>query len=468
MKKILFICLLLICFCAQAQSNKNIHAIANFNDTNLSRFGVDGGDIWNDCAAWHDPRNNREYAIAGSTDSIYFFDITDNKMVKSDVEYGSCNFATNRDYEVYQHYVYCVSDRATGVGQLQIFDLNYLPDSVHKVYESNSLSFFTHTIFIDSASKRMYMCSNTKTSGLSAMDVVSLADPINPVFLAELDVPKNGTGQKLFTRVHEMYARNDTVYLSCEYPGLFIYDLRNLNQQKILSVISNYPQNGYNHSSWLDDSGKYLMFTDENQGLSIKMYDVSDITNPKFVSVFNSSPQAMPHNAFWKGKYGIASSYQDGVVCWNLSDPYNPIKAGWFDTYQENSKIYSGFKGCWGVYPYLPSNKIIASDLRSGIWVLKIDSSAANDVNELEMISYLNLFPNPFKNIISINTGQNLESISISDIQGKVWVQKNLKLWPRNNTFEVDTENWPAGIYFAEVITDKGRTFKKAIKIQGE
>jgi hypothetical protein len=43
-----------------------------------------------------------------------------------------------------------------------------------------------------------------------------------------------------------------------------------------------------------------------------------------------------------------------------------------------------------------------------------------------------------------------------------------LKLWPRNNTFEVDTENWPAGIYFAEVITDKGRMVKKAIKIQGE
>jgi hypothetical protein len=264
-----------------------------------------------------------------------------------------------------------------------------------------------------------------------------------------------------------MYVRNDTAYLSCEYPGLFIYDLTNLNQQRILSVISNYPQNGYNHSSWLDDSGKFLMFTDENQGLSIKIYDVSDITNPKFVSIFNSNPQAMPHNAFWKGKYAIASAYHDGVVTWNLTDPANPIMAGWFDTNKEFPKVYNGFKGCWGVYPYLPSNKIIASDLRSGIWVLRIDSSSSA-VNDLYYSYQTNLFPNPFINKVIINTDQNLESINISDIQGRVWVQKNLKLWPRNNTFEVDTENWPAGIYFAEVITDKGRMVKKAIKIQGE
>jgi hypothetical protein len=158
--KILSISLLLICFFAKAQSNENMHAICQVSSA------YEFEQIWCGwwrylepyCTAWHDPRNNREYAIAGSTDSIYFFDITDNKMVKSDIEFGSCNYATNRDYEVYQHYVYCVSDRATGVGQLQIFDLNYLPDSVHKVYESNSLSFFAHTIFIDSASKRMYMC----------------------------------------------------------------------------------------------------------------------------------------------------------------------------------------------------------------------------------------------------------------------------------------------------------------------
>ncbi len=467
MKKIFTISLFLVCIFSKAQSSKNIHAITNFNDTSLSKWGVDGGDIWNDCSAWHDPRNDREYAIAGSTDSIYFFDITDNKMVKSDVEFGSCNYATNRDYEVYQHYVYCVSDRATGVGQLQIFDLNYLPDSVHKVYESNNLSFFSHTIFIDSASKRMYMCSNTKTGGLSAMDIVSLADPINPVFLAELDVPKNGNGQKLFTRVHEMYVRHDTAYLSCEYPGLFIYDLRNLSQQKIISVISNYPQNGYNHSSWLDDSGKYLMFTDENQGLSVKIFDVSDIVNPKFVSVFNSNPQAMPHNAFWKGKYAIASAYHDGVVCWNLADPYNPIKAGWFDTAKESPKVYNNYKGCWGVYPYLPSNKIIASDLRSGIWVLRVDSSASN-MNEISETQSLNIFPNPFSNKIFIHTEQKIESVSISDIQGRVWVQKNLKLCPSINTFEADTENWPIGVYFAEVITSQSRTIKKAIKIKGE
>ncbi len=459
-KLLLFVSIILFHFIANGQQAYKMKLLSTYNDSLLPK--VDVTDIWNDLTGWFDPIKNREYIIAGTTDSVYFFDITIPTQIKLVArQHGSSRFARNRDYETYKHYAYCVSDQASGIGALQIFDLQYLPDSVHKVYESNALGTFTHTIFVDSQSKRLYMSMNSKPGGFSALDVLSLENPENPLFLAELQVPKDPNNFDLFNAVHEMYVRNDTVYLSCENAGLFIFDLKNLSNQRLINIINSYPDRGYNHSSWLDKTGRYIMFTDENTGLDIKIYDLKNFTEPRFVSMFNSNPSAMPHNAFWYGDFAYVSSYHDGVRVYNVKDPSKPYQVAWYDTHPVEPEQYGGFKGCWGIYPFLPSKHIIASDLTSGIFVFEIDSSLVGNENIISNNLDFGFFPNPTHDNIFISGLENgVYDFTLFNISGI----KELHGTLGSNRNQIDLRHLAAGVYFLNVFNEKGNQTKKIIK----
>lgn len=386
----LFLAFLFLGLNLNAQQAYRITALDNFNNPEL-----EGTDIWNDITGWYQAEKGKEYAIFGSTDSIYFYEITtDNKLKFCDVKSGISKFALNRDYETYSHYAYCVSDQATGTGMLQIFDLRYLPDSVHEVYRSNELMWFSHTIFADSVSKRLYLCGNSGSGAPRTLRILSLEVPDSPFVLADLQVPAIN-GQSLFNYVHEMFVRNDTVYLSTGNTGLFIFDLSDLNNHRLLGKITQYPDQGYNHSSWLDASGKYLMFTDENTGLDVKIYDISNLDEPRFVSMFNSNLLATPHNAYWNGNFAYVSSYHDGVQVWDIKNPSSPQRVAWFDTHPVEPEMYGGYKGCWGLYPYLPSKRLIASDLTSGIWLFQLDSGLTSAPAVFGSTQGLTIYPNP-------------------------------------------------------------------------
>ncbi len=455
-----FLLFLLLQINVNAQDAYRMRKLASYNNPSLPK--VDGTDIWNDLTGYYDPIKNREYIICGGTDSIYVFDITDAANMKRIAAVsGASIFAKNRDYETFQHYAYCVSDQGSGIGALQIFDLQYLPDSFPEVYHSNVLGTYTHTIFVDSVSERLYMSSNSKPGGFSAMDIISISDPIHPVFLAELTVPTKSGGFPLFNVVHEMFAKNDTVYLSCGEAGLYIFDLRNLADQRLIGSINSYPDQGYNHSSWLDKTGKKIMFTDENAGLDIKIFDISSMNNPKFISQFNSNTFTTSHNAYWYGNFAYVSAYHDGVVVYDITDPSNPIKAAWYDTHPVSPEVYGGYKGCWGIYPYLPSKHIIASDLTAGIFVFEIDSALLGS-EEIEKIhNEITVFPNPSNGKIKISKeGIHFNQIKVFNTFGELQMQ----LFVNENRVEIDLSYLAQGLYFIECSSADGIYRKKILK----
>ena len=460
----------MISFCfvshAQQQQAYNISLLAHWNDSTLHR--CDDDQIWNNLTGWHDSIKNREYLIAGSCDSLYFFDITDpTKMIKCDVRDGAAHNAVNRDYDTYSHYMYCVSDRDNGNGTLQIYDLQYLPDSVHKVYDNNSFSITSHTLFIEAKTQRLYLCGNLHNYGGqngSSMFILSISNPEKPTYLGELS--KNSE----CSYTHEVYVRNDTAYCSCAYQGLFIYDVKNAANPLKLGSITSYPYNGYNHSSWLDSSGKYLMFTDEvPTGLPIKIFDISDIQNAKLVSTFNSNTGATPHNAKWKGRYAWASSYEDGVYTYDVINPVQPKVAGYYDTYMKNPVgVYSTYyHGCWGVYPFLPSGNIIASDISEGLFVLR--PSINFGIADLPTQNiYASIFPNPVSDILHIkipSQQRKLATLKITDRIGKIIVQKNITIENGENEFVLnDFQNVISGLYIIQIRTNDGFWSSKFLK----
>jgi choice-of-anchor B domain-containing protein len=447
-----------------AQSvSKNIELLGKWNNPQLPK--LNGYQIWSDLTTYYDSLNKREYVIAGSTDSIYFFDITNPaNIVLCAVESGNSRGVVNRDFECYSHYVYCVSDNGAR-GSLQVFDMRYLPDSVHKVYDSDSLAFNTHSIFIEAKSKRLYMCINRLSSGgVAGMDILSLENPEKPKWVSRLKVPTFGDGAPYFRNVHEVFVRNDTAYCSVEYHGIWIFDLRDLNKQRWLTAIREYPENGYNHSSSLDPTGRYLMFTDEiPKGMAIKIFDIQNIFEPKLVSLFRSNPVATAHNAHWVGNFAYVSYYHDGVYVFDLSNPAEPIVAGYYHTPATwPPESYDGYKGCWGVNTWLPSGNVVATDMTEGIFVLKPDPSITH-LPKTKLPQPISVFPNPFTNQFQTSIPIKLSNpaqIKIHNLRGELLLQK-ISLEP---TFETETNDWPAGIYTLQVQTLDGVWVQKIIK----
>jgi choice-of-anchor B domain-containing protein len=456
MKKYCWLFVFLPLFAWSQNDHFNLTVTAHFNDTSIPT--VDGDQIWSDVTGWHDTIKNKEYLIAGSPDSLYFFDITDpTKMIKCDVEFGHSRNAINRDYETYSHYVYCVSDRTSPLGSLQIFDLQYLPDSVHKVYDNDTFSINTHTVFIEAKSKRMYLCGNQyKPAGSRSMSILSLENPEHPTFLGELD--KN-LGCPY---THEVFVQNDTAFCSCGYNGLFIYDLTNPQQTKLISsVIAPYPGSGYNHSSWLDSTGRYMMFTDENQGSPIKVYDIKDIGAPDLITYFNSHGNALPHNAFWKGRFAYASSYEDGVYIYDMQHPellstsHTPPVAGYYDTYPQNAPgVYNGFHGCWGVWPFLPSGVILASDISEGLFVLQAFPTLSTQEWQSNIV-HTSVFPNPFKTEFNVQVQtQSSETVHfvVYTPEGKEVYKQDYSLQTGQNEVRIEpTRDLAPGLYLLRI-----------------
>jgi hypothetical protein len=285
------------------------------------------------------------------------------------------------------NYLYAVCDQ--GASTLQIIDLSNLPNSVTIIYDTDSLISTTHNIFIDTLNKKLYT-----TSG----KVFDISDPINPSFLFHMGF-----------FYHDLYVENDTGYFNCFSNGLQIYEMTT-NSPQYLGSLTSYPDQGTNHSGWKKDS-IYIM-ADENGGLSLKVIDVSDLNNLQVIALFNSgvlpSP-AVPHNLIIRDNFVYVSYYCDGLQVFDISNPNNPIKAGYYDTYPS---IYcSGFKGNWGVDPQLPSGIILVSDVQSGLFILEFDYNEESICDGDSL-----LFDTSYVNVDGFHISNTIDSLGYPDI----------------------------------------------------
>ncbi len=431
-----------------AQQSLNMTLLSNWDDNSLpSGWTGQYNDVW----GYADGQGN-EYAIIGAMLGSYIIDVTTptNPVV---VDYvpskDQFTLAVHRDYKTYSHYCYAVADE--GQNSLQIFDMQYLPDSVHVVYDSDQFSKRCHNLFI--SGDKLFLASNTVANNFNAMDVLSLANPESPTFLSSLFNPN-------FSHVHDVYVKNDTAYCSNGNAGLFIYNYANPVSPVLISSITAYPQQGYNHSSWLTDDSKYMVFADEDHGKALKVYDISDVQNPVLKGLFqsnllnvpNPSSQdgSIPHNPFIVGDKAIVSYYHDGVQIYDISNPTNPTQVAYYDTYPQ-ALNYSGYQGCWGVYPYLPSGIVLASDISNGLFVL--DASTVLGIadavpNAVSVTAYPNPFAQQLNVAVSGPVSGNIKAELVDMVGKQVYINNNV---PAGNTFSIPAGGLNQGVYFIRI-----------------
>ena len=87
----------------------------------------------------------------------------------------------------------------------------------------------------------------------------------------------------------------------------------------------------------------------------------------------------------------------------------------------------------------------------------KAPSSFELSLPEIEANKSITLFPNPATNTITINTSQEITSLTVVDQLGKVVLTKN-------ESATLDVSELQSGIYFIRIETEKGSVIKKFIK----
>jgi choice-of-anchor B domain-containing protein len=328
------------------------------------------------CWGYNQTSKNKEYAIVGSSKGTYFIDIT------APATPTVCDYVAGkhtspciwREIQTYQNFAYVVSDDGAP-NSFQIIDMQYLPDSVHVVYDGKNTYFErAHQLFV--SGNKLYVAGITfASSGTANMRVYSLATPTAPALLRTLsqDYPS-------ISYVHDMHVRNDTVYAHCGNQGLYVYKFTASNTFSALGSLTGYADAGYNHSSSLTKDGKTLVFCDEvPTGLRIKCADVSNLSNISVSSLFrpNTNTQFVGHNPYVVGdKYAFISCYEDGLNLYDISNPATPTLVAYFDTYPQgganagNNYGSGSYNGNWGAYPYFKSGLILACDMQNGIFIL--------------------------------------------------------------------------------------------------
>ena len=156
-----------------------------------------------------------------------------------------------------------------------------------------------------------------------------------------------------------------------------------------------------------------------------------------------------------------SSYYYDGIYVWNIADPLNPLLVGFYDT--STIPNANGYQGCWGVYPFLSSGKILASDMQNGLYVLELEESTVG-VNEHSGIpDGFELYPNPSQGYVYLSFDNSLTRefvVNIYSLTGqKVYSERINK-----STTKISTNVLNKGIYLVELSGETVLTKKLVVK----
>ena len=323
------------------------------------------GFKYSSCWGWVSP-DGREYALIGAYNGVSIIDLNGDSLRELQFIPGPPSIW--HEMKTWGNYAYCVSEGGMGV---QIVDLSGLPDTAvlvkNFIYisstppDSGKSNARSHTVTV--ADGYLY-CNGSLTWGPAGTVIFSLlADPTTPAFA--------GTYEPLY--IHDSYVRNDTLFGAAIYNGggLFIADVHDKANPVQITKIT-YAGSG-THNAWRSMDGRYVFTTDEigTTHHNMKVWDISNLPLWDSVTVYSASPVDIVHNVHVRGNYIYVAHYTAGMRVVDAHDPRNPIEVGYYDTYPGPS---GGYAGVWGVYPYFPSGKWIASDIETGLYVCRFDS----------------------------------------------------------------------------------------------
>lgn len=356
MKKIIFSFFVsLFAVAVYAQNHLNVTLAAH-----LPYPGQTCANIW----GYVDSLGN-EYALVGASNGLSIVNVTSPsapfEVKQIPVALPGNNNNLWREVETYGKYAYVTTEAGGG---LQIVNLSNLPGTnLPFTYWKPAIGMDTlksiHSLHIDNGKVYLYG-SNIGNQGAIIADVTT--NPMNPIYLGSYD-----------TRyIHDGYVRGDTLYACHIFDG----DCEIINLSNLAAGVSlaDFQTPGvFTHNSWLSKDSKTVFTTDEVDYSYLTAYDISNLNNIVERDRIQSNPGSgsTVHNVQILQKngvdYAVTSWYKDGFTIVDASRPDNLVQVGNYDT--DTTSSGTGEEHDWGVYPYLPSGTIVASDIQNGLFV---------------------------------------------------------------------------------------------------
>lgn len=114
----------------------------------------------------------------------------------------------------------------------------------------------------------------------------------------------------------------------------------------------------------------------------VHVFDVSDPGAPVLQGTFSTrNSRSHRQDGFYsvhntevaKGSQAFSSWYSDGIVWWDYADPAHPVRRGQFvpPAAVDESGIFPPVPIVWGVFLDRGRNLVLASDINSGLWILR-------------------------------------------------------------------------------------------------
>jgi len=357
-KSIIFFLLLSFSLLGFSQS-LNMSLVGTYHSSwNNSR----GSDIW----GWVDG-NGTEYALVCLRDRFSVVNLSNPASPTEEFYIDESNYQSNwRDVKTWGNYAYVTTEAYEG---LLIVDLTDMTGNTYwRVSTFTNPNNGNSVYFL--AAKNIYIDENGIAYIFGATDpALPATDPTQPNGVIFLDVASNPTNPEYLGGWQTFYSndgmvRGDTLWAVCIGEGeFFSVDVSDKANPIVMGQHSS-PTGPFTNNCWISDNGNYLFVSEEVSNGYIAAYDVTDLSNIIEVDKVQSTPgvPSSPKNVIVDGNFLICSYYRDGTVVYDITFPNNMIKVGYYDSFSASG---SGYDGCWGIYPFLPSNLILSSDINT-------------------------------------------------------------------------------------------------------
>ncbi len=345
----------------------------------LSDFQAQAG---NDSWGWTDATTGKEYAIMGLNNGTAFVDISDDENL---IYLGKLPTATSssswRDIKVYNDHAFIVSEAANH--GMQVFDLTKLRNVANApetfVADARYTGFGNaHNIVINEETGFAYVVGTDRGDAFrGGAHFINIQDPKNPV-------AAGGYAENGYSHDAQVVTYNgpDTDYTGREiYVGanedvVVIADVTDKDNPTHIASVT-YPNISYTHQGWFTEDQKYFILGDEldetNDGFKSRtlIFNFNDLDSPSLHDTYLGTTSAIDHNGYVKGNTFFLANYTAGVRMLDIAGIANRsiTEVGFFDTFPATDN--ADFSGVWNVYPYFSSGKIVVSDIKAGLFIIK-------------------------------------------------------------------------------------------------
>lgn len=266
---------------------------------------------------------------------------------------------------------------ANGNDSVEIVDVRnpFAPTLKRKIKLSNLNH--VHNLLYDNG--WLYLV-DSRTQQVSVVDMRSfnIADPPGATITTAkwtINIAGNANGGSAF--VHDIHVNNGRLYCCDWTAGLWVYDVSDVADQAPVFLART--QTTSCHSAHSTADNKWVVTCDERNGGALRLYEFKDGGPGNSQLILRDNFQIPTtraiciHDAFFVADRLYCSWYHAGVQVLDLDRDTGRLHfVGSYDTTPAVGS--GGYDGCWGVYPYLDRSKILASDIGTGLWVLRDDA----------------------------------------------------------------------------------------------